>query len=169
MRWSEQWPERCFAVEGAGDLGGTLAQQLVAADVPSGRARASTGPVLRGRSHRAQQGTRSTAFGRCQPSGLRCPFSALVSALPLLAVGRAIGALRTNQIPKTLALRAGRQKLLLVTRGDTRLDNAKCRRRFGINPRMVPLNETEAFTGQPVGGLAPSVAPARSTSTATNP
>ncbi|MEW2470538.1 YbaK/EbsC family protein [Streptomyces sp. NPDC046994] len=72
-----------------------------------------------------------------------------------MAVGHAIGALTTNQIPKTLALRAGRQKLLLVTRGDTRLDNAKFRRRFGINPRMVPLNETEAFTGQPVGGLGP--------------
>ncbi|MET8638846.1 hypothetical protein ABZX69_43895 [Streptomyces sp. NPDC004074] len=40
MRWSEQWPERRFAVEGAGGLGGTLAHQLAAADAPSGRARA---------------------------------------------------------------------------------------------------------------------------------
>ncbi len=40
MRWCEQWPERRFAVEGAGGLGRTLAQQLAAAgedvvDVPS--------------------------------------------------------------------------------------------------------------------------------------
>ncbi|MGH4035229.1 IS110 family transposase [Actinomycetota bacterium Odt1-20B] len=40
MRWSEQWPERRFAVEGAGGLGRILAQQLAAAgedvvDVPS--------------------------------------------------------------------------------------------------------------------------------------
>ena len=40
MRWSEQWPERRFAVEGAGGLGRTLAQHLAAAgedvvDVPS--------------------------------------------------------------------------------------------------------------------------------------
>lgn len=31
MRWSEQWPERRFAVEGAGGLGRTPAQQLAAA------------------------------------------------------------------------------------------------------------------------------------------
>jgi transposase len=40
MRWCEQWPERRFAIEGAGGLGRTLAQQLVAVgedvvDVPS--------------------------------------------------------------------------------------------------------------------------------------
>ncbi|MGW2940172.1 IS110 family transposase [Streptomyces sp. NPDC001156] len=40
MRWCEQWPERRFAVEGAGGLGRPLAQQLAAAgesvvDVPS--------------------------------------------------------------------------------------------------------------------------------------
>ncbi|MET8249414.1 IS110 family transposase [Streptomyces sp. NPDC005202] len=40
MRWCEQWPDRRFAVEGAGGLGRSLAQQLAAAgenvvDVPS--------------------------------------------------------------------------------------------------------------------------------------
>lgn len=40
MRWSEQWPERRIAVEGASGLGRTLAQGLAAAgedvvDVPS--------------------------------------------------------------------------------------------------------------------------------------
>ncbi|MET8538923.1 transposase [Streptomyces sp. NPDC005065] len=40
MRWCEQWPERRFAVEGAGGLGRSLAQQLAAAgesvvDAPS--------------------------------------------------------------------------------------------------------------------------------------
>ncbi|WP_371666566.1 IS110 family transposase [Streptomyces sp. NBC_00289] len=40
MRWCEQWPDRRFAVEGAGGLGHSLAQQLAAAgenvvDVPS--------------------------------------------------------------------------------------------------------------------------------------
>ncbi|MFF3062900.1 transposase [Streptomyces sp. NPDC057909] len=32
MAWCEQWPERRFAVEGAGGLGRSLAQQLAAAD-----------------------------------------------------------------------------------------------------------------------------------------
>src|SRR5580658_3487246 len=31
MAWAEQWPRRCWAVEGAGGLGNLLAQQLVAA------------------------------------------------------------------------------------------------------------------------------------------
>ncbi|MEV8569605.1 transposase [Streptomyces sp. NPDC051322] len=40
MRWCEQWPEHRFAVEGAGGLGRSLAQQLAAAgenvvDMPS--------------------------------------------------------------------------------------------------------------------------------------
>ncbi|HEX8933175.1 MAG TPA: transposase [Pseudonocardiaceae bacterium] len=40
MRWCQQWPERRFAVEGAGGLGRRLAQQLAAAgenvvDVPA--------------------------------------------------------------------------------------------------------------------------------------
>lgn len=40
QRWSSAWPQRTWAIEGAGGLGGLLAQQLVAAgetvvDVPS--------------------------------------------------------------------------------------------------------------------------------------
>jgi transposase len=51
MAWCQQWPQRCFAVEGAGGLGRGIAQQLAAAsehvvDVPStlsARARLATG------------------------------------------------------------------------------------------------------------------------------
>ncbi len=59
------------------------------------------------------------------------------------------------QIAKTLALRAGDELLLLVMSGDARLDNAKFRGRFGAKPRMLPAEETEALTGQPVGGVGP--------------
>ncbi|MCI1641895.1 MAG: YbaK/EbsC family protein [Actinomyces sp.] len=63
--------------------------------------------------------------------------------------------IEAGQIAKTLALRAGARALLLVTRGDARLDNAKFRARFGTKPRMLPAGETEAPTGQPMGGLGP--------------
>lgn len=59
------------------------------------------------------------------------------------------------QIAKTLALRAGEDVLLLVTRGDARLDNRKFRQRFGSKPRMLNAEETQALTGQPVGGVSP--------------
>ena len=44
---------------------------------------------------------------------------------------------------------------LLVTRGDARLDNAKCKAEFGARPRMLGPEETLALTGHPVGGVCP--------------
>ena len=58
------------------------------------------------------------------------------------------------RIAKTLAVRAG-ETFLLVTRGDARLDNAKCKARFGTRPRMLAAEETLALTGHPVGGVCP--------------
>jgi len=60
-----------------------------------------------------------------------------------------------GQIAKTLALRAGESRFLLVMSGDARLDNAKFRNRFGSKPRMLSAEEAEELTGQPVGGVGP--------------
>lgn len=59
------------------------------------------------------------------------------------------------QIAKTLAVRAGDEIFLLVTRGDARLDNAKSKAEFGARPRMLGPEETLAATGHPVGGVCP--------------
>ena len=59
------------------------------------------------------------------------------------------------RIAKTLAVRAGTEVFLLVTRGDARLDNAKTKARFGARPRMLGAEETLALTGHPVGGVCP--------------
>lgn len=59
------------------------------------------------------------------------------------------------QIAKTLAIRAADRILLLVARGDARLDNAKFRGHFGAKPRMLPVDETQDLTGQSVGGVSP--------------
>src|SRR5690606_3673469 len=45
--------------------------------------------------------------------------------------------------------------LLLVTRGDCRLDNAGAKAAFGGRPRMLEPEETLALTGHPVGGVCP--------------
>ena len=60
-----------------------------------------------------------------------------------------------GRIAKTLALRAGEQLFLLVTRGDARLDNRKCKDEFGARPRMLGAEETLELTGHPVGGVCP--------------
>ena len=47
-----------------------------------------------------------------------------------------------GRIAKTLAVRAGEHLFLLVTRGDARLDNRKCKDEFGQRPRMLGAEET---------------------------
>jgi prolyl-tRNA editing enzyme YbaK/EbsC (Cys-tRNA(Pro) deacylase) len=60
-----------------------------------------------------------------------------------------------GRIAKTLAVRAGGEVFLLVTRGDARLDNSKAKAAFGGRPRMLDPDETLAVTGHPVGGVCP--------------
>jgi prolyl-tRNA editing enzyme YbaK/EbsC (Cys-tRNA(Pro) deacylase) len=59
------------------------------------------------------------------------------------------------QIAKTLSLRVGEQNLLVVTRGDARLDNKKAKAAFGGKVRMLGAEEVAAVTGHPVGGVCP--------------
>jgi len=64
------------------------------------------------------------------------------------------------RIAKTLSLRLGERVVLLVTRGDARLDNKKAKAAFGVKPRMLDLDEVVAITGHPVGGVCPFGLPA---------
>jgi prolyl-tRNA editing enzyme YbaK/EbsC (Cys-tRNA(Pro) deacylase) len=59
------------------------------------------------------------------------------------------------QIAKTLSLRVGEWNLLVVTRGDARLDNKKAKAAFGGKARMLNAEEVLAVTGHPVGGVSP--------------
>lgn len=67
---------------------------------------------------------------------------------------KALG-VEAGQIAKTLAVRAGDESFLLVTRGNARLDNRKCKDAFGARPRMLGFDETFELTGHPVGGVCP--------------
>jgi prolyl-tRNA editing enzyme YbaK/EbsC (Cys-tRNA(Pro) deacylase) len=60
-----------------------------------------------------------------------------------------------GQIAKTLSFRLDRGVILIVTRGDTRLDNRKFKATFGTKARMLGAAEVEAETGHPVGGVCP--------------
>ena len=59
------------------------------------------------------------------------------------------------RIAKTLSLRTAEGVVLLVARGDARLDNRKAKAAFGGKVSMVPADEVEAVTGHPVGGVCP--------------
>lgn len=61
----------------------------------------------------------------------------------------------TGQIAKTLSLRVTGQIILVVTGGDARLDNRKFKDRFGGKASMLALDEVEAITGHPIGGVCP--------------
>lgn len=60
-----------------------------------------------------------------------------------------------GQIAKTLSIRVGDIVMLVVARGDARLDNRKTRDALGGRPRMLGAEEVETLTGHPVGGVCP--------------
>ena len=60
-----------------------------------------------------------------------------------------------GRIAKTLSLRIGDQVVLVVARGDARLDNRKLKAEFGGKAKMLDAADVEAVTGHPVGGVSP--------------
>lgn len=71
-------------------------------------------------------------------------------ALAAEALGVASG-----QIAKTLSLRVGEETIVLVIRGDARLDNRKYKQCFGVKARMLDASDVERETGHPIGGVSP--------------
>ncbi|WP_416424362.1 YbaK/EbsC family protein [Pseudomonas sp. App30] len=65
-----------------------------------------------------------------------------------------------GQIAKSLSLRVNDQVILIVTRGDARLDNKKFKARFGVKAKMLDAAEVQAHTSHPVGGVCPFGLPA---------
>lgn len=61
----------------------------------------------------------------------------------------------TALIAKTLAFRVNDRGIILVTRGDARVDTKKFRQAFGAKPRMMSPGEVLDVTGHPVGGVCP--------------
>jgi prolyl-tRNA editing enzyme YbaK/EbsC (Cys-tRNA(Pro) deacylase) len=59
------------------------------------------------------------------------------------------------QVAKTLTLRVGSEVKIVVTCGDSRLENSKIKEALGGKGRMMPGPEASAVTGHPVGGITP--------------
>ena len=60
-----------------------------------------------------------------------------------------------GRIAKTLSLRVGERTVLVVARGDARLDNRKLKEALGGKAKMLGAEEVVELTGHPVGGVCP--------------
>lgn len=72
-----------------------------------------------------------------------------------VALAAAAHGVEPARIAKTLSLRIGDRVVLVVARGDARLDNRKAKAALGAKPRMLDAEEVVALTGHPVGGVCP--------------
>jgi prolyl-tRNA editing enzyme YbaK/EbsC (Cys-tRNA(Pro) deacylase) len=78
-------------------------------------------------------------------------------AAPTATVAEAarLHAVEPGRIAKTLSLRLPDRVVLVVARGDVRLDNRKLKAAFGAKVKMLDPDAVEAVTGHPVGGVCP--------------
>jgi prolyl-tRNA editing enzyme YbaK/EbsC (Cys-tRNA(Pro) deacylase) len=74
------------------------------------------------------------------------------ATVPLAAAAHGV---EPGRIAKTLSLRIAGRVMLLVARGDSRLDNHKAKAAFGGRVKLLDPGEVEALTGHPVGGVCP--------------
>ena len=59
------------------------------------------------------------------------------------------------RIAKTMAFRLKHEDVLVVLKGDVRIDNKKYKDVFGDKAKMIRSDEVEAVTGHPMGGVCP--------------
>ena len=59
------------------------------------------------------------------------------------------------RIAKTMAFRLKDEDILVVTKGDVRVDNKKFKAHFGEKARFIKFEDVEEVTGHPVGGVCP--------------
>lgn len=60
-----------------------------------------------------------------------------------------------GQIAKTLAFRIAERDVLIVARGDARIDNRKMKQCFGAKAKMLDAETVVELTSHPVGGVCP--------------
>jgi len=77
-----------------------------------------------------------------------------VSSATVALAAEAVGC-EPARIAKTLSFKAGEQTILIVTAGDTKIDNPKYKAMFHTKAKMLSFDEVEPLTGHAVGGVCP--------------
>ena len=81
-----------------------------------------------------------------------------VSSATVELAAKALGT-EEARIAKTLSFHDGDGCMLIVTAGDTKIDNSKFKARFAMKAKMLSLEEALAMTGHAVGGVCPFALP----------
>ncbi|NBA97535.1 YbaK/EbsC family protein [Pseudomonas sp. R5(2019)] len=79
----------------------------------------------------------------------------LTTSTATVALAAEAHGVEPGQIAKTLAFRVGEQNVLLVAKGDARIDNRKMKAAFGSKAKMLDADSVVALTSHPVGGVCP--------------
>ncbi|MBS6518640.1 MAG: YbaK/EbsC family protein [Clostridium sp.] len=59
------------------------------------------------------------------------------------------------RIAKTLSFKVNNSPILIVTAGDTKIDNAKYKAQFGAKAKMLSPEEVSVLIGHSIGGVCP--------------
>ena len=78
------------------------------------------------------------------------PTSSATVAEAALALGT-----EEARIAKTLSFKLKDRCILIVVKGDVKIDNSKYKHTFGEKAHMLSFDEVEELTGHPVGGVCP--------------
>ena len=62
---------------------------------------------------------------------------------------------KPERIAKTLSFKNEDSAILIVTAGDTKIDNKKFKSEFGFKAKMLTAEEVLQFTGHAIGGVCP--------------
>ncbi|MGN0468265.1 MAG: YbaK/EbsC family protein [Acutalibacteraceae bacterium] len=77
-----------------------------------------------------------------------------VSSATVALAAKALGC-EERRIAKTLSFHVGEKVVLIVTAGDTKIDNPKYKAQFGTKAKMLSFDEAEPLIGHAVGGVCP--------------
>ena len=77
-----------------------------------------------------------------------------VSSATVLEAAKAINC-KEGEIAKSLAFIIENNPILIVTAGDSKIDNKKFKDEFHIKAKMIPFEEVEKLIGHAAGGVCP--------------
>lgn len=83
-----------------------------------------------------------------------------VSSATVELAAKALG-VEPARIAKTLSFHGNETNgcILVVTAGDTKIDNAKFKKKFGFKAKMLGAGEVSMLTGHEIGGVCPFANP----------
>ena len=77
-----------------------------------------------------------------------------VSSATVKEASNALGCTE-GEIAKTSSFLVSNKPILIVTAGDSKIDNSKYKKEFNLKAKMIPFDDVEKLIGHSVGGVCP--------------